>query len=78
MKKDLPKLETPQDWEKAKNFIPKKNQIIIYDGLKEGDTYVSPPRVKIGDGVRTVSELPFEQEVLKAQYDEDNHILIIS
>lgn len=78
MKKELPKLETPQNWEKATNFIPKKNQIIIYDGVKIGDDYISPPRVKVGDGIHTVNELPFEQDALNAVYDEAAQTLIIS
>ena len=43
MKYDQPKIEAAQDWEKAKNFIPKKDQIIIYDGIKENDKYMRPP-----------------------------------
>jgi hypothetical protein len=61
LKKEIPKIEQAQDWEKAKNFIPKKNQIIIYDGIKdEAGNYKVPPKIKIGDGKTTVSNLPFE------------------
>jgi hypothetical protein len=60
MKKNLPKIEAAQDWEKAKNFIPKKGQIIIYDGIKENDQYVQAPKIKIGDGITPVTDLPFE------------------
>lgn len=77
MKKELPKIESPQDWEKAKNFIPKKNQIIIYDGIKINDQYVSSPRVKIGDGIHTVNELPFESDTLNMYYAEDSYTLVI-
>jgi hypothetical protein len=76
MRKEFPKLETSQDWEKAVNFIPKKNQIIVYDGIKENDEYISPPRIKIGDGIHTVSELPFESTLQDAFVSEN--ILIIN
>ena len=79
MKYDQPKIEAAQDWEKAKNFIPKKDQIIIYDGVKEDDRYIQPPRIKIGDGIHTVSELPFEPSVSVEYIDEENKgILIIN
>ena len=78
MKKELPKIESPQDWEKAKNFIPKKNQIIIYDGIKVDDQYLTPPRVKIGDGIHTVTELPFEDNTINMYYNEDNYTLMIN
>lgn len=78
MKKELPKIETPQDWEKAKNFIPKKNQIIIYDGIKVNDRYVSAPKVKIGDGIHTVNDLPFENDTINVSYIEDSYTLIIN
>lgn len=79
MKHEQPKIEAAQDWEKAKNFIPKKDQIIIYDGVKEDDRYIQPPRIKIGDGIHTVSELPFEPSVSVEYIDEENKgILIIN
>lgn len=59
MKELTPKIESPKDWAKAKNFIPKLNQIIIYDGVKENGKYKELPRLKIGDGIHTVTELPF-------------------
>lgn len=44
------KKDTSINWEKAKNFIPKENEIIIYTdiGLQ-----------KIGDGKKKLNELPF-------------------
>lgn len=79
MKHDLPKIEAAQNWEKAKNFVPKKSQIIIYDGIKENDVYIQPPRIKIGDGITKVNDLPFEQSI-SVEYiaDEDKGILIIN
>ncbi len=46
------KRDTEINWKKAINFIPKLNEIIIYDCL-EG------LRFKIGDGVTHVNDLPF-------------------
>lgn len=77
MKKEAPKIEATQDWEKAKNFIPKKDQIIIYDGKKENEKYIEPPRLKIGDGKTKVNDLPFETSSA-ISYIEDNNLLIIN
>ena len=77
MKKEAPKIEATQDWEKAKNFIPKKDQIIIYDGKKENEKYIEPPRLKIGDGKTKVNDLPFETNSA-ISYIEDNNLLIIN
>ena len=76
MKKELPKIESSQNWEKAKNFIPKKNQIIIYEGIKQNDQYIKPPRIKIGDGISTVSNLPFEPSI-SVEYLDGEGVLII-
>lgn len=78
MRKDPPKIESAQDWEKAKNFIPKKDQIIIYDGIKQDGRYIMSPRIKIGDGQTTVNELPFENNSPDVLYVEENGILIIN
>lgn len=78
MKKEVPKIENAQDWEKAKNFIPKKDQIIIYDGIKENGVYIQSPRLKLGDGIHTVSELPFENNSIDVSYEETEGILIIN
>ena len=76
MKKESPKIETFDNWNKAVNFIPKKNQIIIYEGIKQDDQYIKPPRIKIGDGIHTVSDLPFEPN-LSIEYVDGEGILII-
>lgn len=47
------KVDTAINWEKAINYIPDSFTIIVY-------TYDEmPPRIKIGDGIHKVSELPF-------------------
>lgn len=45
------KVDSEENWAKAKNYIPDKFTIIVYDG--------KPPRIKIGDGIHTVNELSF-------------------
>ena len=44
------KKDTSENWSKAKNFIPKENEIIIYTDLE---------KKKIGNGKNLLSELPF-------------------
>lgn len=55
MEKSTPiiKVDTAENWAKAKNYIPDIFTIIIYNYPGES------PRVKIGDGVKKVNELPF-------------------
>lgn len=43
------KRDTSENWIKAKNFIPKEEEIIIYTDIG----------MKIGDGKTKVNELPF-------------------
>ena len=49
------KHDTEANWKKATSFVPKAGEIIIYD---KDNTY-SYQRIKIGDGTRTVTALPF-------------------
>jgi len=54
------KVDTEENWTKAKNFVPDVFTIVVYQ------TDGKPPRIKIGDGIHKVSELPFlvqEKEV---------------
>ena len=44
------KKDTSENWNKAKNFIPKENEIIIY-------TYLE--KKKIGNGKDLLNNLPF-------------------
>ena len=50
---------------------------IIYDGEKVDGIYVSAPKIKIGDGIHTVTELPFEGTP-QVEYLEDTGVLIIN
>ena len=44
------KKDTSENWNKAKNFIPKENEVIIYMDLD---------KKKIGNGKNLLNELPF-------------------
>lgn len=44
------KKDTSENWNKAKNFIPKENEVIIYTDLE---------KKKIGNGKNLLNELPF-------------------
>ena len=50
------KHDVAANWAKATNFIPQKGEIIIYDAEYNETQAV---RFKIGDGTRTVNNLPF-------------------
>ena len=49
------KHDSEANWNKAVNFIPIQGEIIVYD-IDENYNY---ERVKIGDGIRKVNDLPF-------------------
>lgn len=49
------KHDIESNWLKAINFIPKQGELIVYD-IDENHNY---ERIKIGDGITTVSSLPF-------------------
>ena len=49
------KQDTIENWNKAKNFIPKENEVIMYIDL-------FPIGIKIGDGKTLISNLPFINE----------------
>lgn len=61
----LIKKDTSENWSKAKNFIPKKSEIIIY--IDKG--------MKIGDGKTKVNDLPF---INNNEYRVEDDILIIN
>lgn len=62
----LIKKDTSLNWSKAKNFIPKENEIIVYIDLN---------KKKIGDGVTLLSQLPF---INLDSYTVDGTTLIIN
>lgn len=47
------KVDSFENWQKAVNYIPDSFTIIIYEFEN------SSPKVKIGDGIHKVNDLPF-------------------
>lgn len=51
---------TTEDWNKAENFVPKVGEIVVYDKYdKQGNQVADEVKMKIGDGVANVKDLPF-------------------
>lgn len=76
------KHDTAQNWAKAVNFTPLAGELIIYDGVLENGIYIEQPRIKIGDGVHKLAELPFmsvgnNESKASYEYDIKNKILEI-
>ena len=67
--KKLIKREKEKDWEKAVNFIPKENEVIIYD-CEDGEV-----RFKIGDGKTNVNDLPFTNEGISFEVADGSFIV---
>lgn len=49
------------NWNKATSFIPMQGEIIVYD-IDDNYEY---ERIKIGDGVKNVAQLPFIDELYR-------------
>lgn len=49
------KHDTEENWLKATGFVPQIGEVVIYDT----DAANSECRVKVGDGLRNVNDLPF-------------------
>lgn len=69
------KHDLEKNWDLASNFIPWKGEIIIYDIEKSADDLPEDrtilydyERIKIGDGITIVKNLPFldETAILKS------------
>ncbi len=65
---DKLKRDTLENWNKAVNFIPKLDEIIVYD-CENG------PRMKIGDGVTNVINLPFQDDISVANITDKESIV---
>jgi hypothetical protein len=68
------------NWAKAINFIPKLDELILYDGVMENGVYVEFPRLKCGDGKTKLNDLPFlessaENSEKEISYSYHNEIL---
>lgn len=67
------KHDTPENWAKATGFIPKQGELIIYDNYDAASNKVAEAvRYKIGDGSRTVNDLPFANIAI-----QDNNGIVI-
>lgn len=54
------KHDTAANWAKATTFIPKKGEIVVYDAeYNTSGVQTQAVRFKIGDGSRTINNLPF-------------------
>lgn len=60
------KHDIAENWAKATSFVPKQGEAIIYDI----DTDYSYERLKIGDGVQNVNDLPFVDDPIKELLSE--------
>ena len=61
------KVDTTLNWNKALKYIPDKFTIIVY---QDED---AAPKIKIGDGIHTVSELPF---LISEKTVKDNTLIL--
>ena len=59
------KHDTEANWNKATNFIPKDGEIIVYDI----DNNYDYKRIKIGDGITNVINLPFVTLAFSATFN---------
>ena len=59
------KHDIAENWEKATSFIPLQGEIIVYD-IDENYNY---ERIKIGDGVTNVNDLPFADSAVNEKID---------
>ena len=66
------KHDTEANWNKAKTFVPKGGEFIVYDT----DATYWYPRLKIGDGVTTVIDLPFVDEAIYAALASKAQVVI--
>ena len=62
----LIKKDTSTNWSKAKNFIPKENEVIMYTDFNS---------IKIGNGKTKVNDLPF---VNNNEYMVEEDTLVIN
>lgn len=77
MKKQITlKHDLTANWLKAVNFIPKLDELILYDGVLEDGVYIEFPRLKRGDGKTKLNDLPFldsisaNNEIKYSYYDD--------
>lgn len=64
------KHDTEANWANARTFIPKLGEIIIYDR----DSTYSYERMKIGDGINYVRNLPFVNDLYYTKIETDSKL----
>lgn len=75
MKKQITlKHDLAVNWAKALNFIPKLDELILYDGVLENGVYVELPRLKRGDGKTKLNDLPFLDSETLSTTNEINYL----
>jgi hypothetical protein len=75
MKKQITlKHDLSDNWAKAVNFIPKLDELILYDGVMENGKYIELPRLKRGDGVTKLKDLPFLDAAISDPSSEINYL----
>ena len=62
------KIDSAENWGKATNFTPLLGELIIYSDGAGGE---SIPRIKVGDGVTLVGNLPWSQTASVTEFDVD-------
>lgn len=63
--------DTEENWNKLTQFIPKKGEIIVFDA----DSGYNYERIKIGDGVTTIVNLPFTSDrAIKTFFEYDGNV----
>lgn len=67
--KQLIKRDNNFNWQKAKRFIPKDGEIIIYD-------FDTETKFKIGNGISYVNDLPFAESYLNVKNVIDETIIL--
>jgi hypothetical protein len=75
MKKQITlKHDIAANWAKAINFIPKLDELILYDGIRENGVYVELPMLKRGDGITKLNDLPFIKPTSSTSTEELNYL----
>ena len=59
------KHDIEERWNEKDTFIPKQGEIIVYDR----DEQYSYERMKVGDGITSISELPFVTRLSQLELD---------
>jgi hypothetical protein len=68
------KHDLSSNWAKAVNFVPKFDELILYDGVFENGVYIELPRLKRGDGQTKLNDLPFLEAEILSTGNEINYL----